>query len=294
MLVDPQNRQASHASQDAARHDVDARSRSVGLRALILPGVIVAGLLALLLAVRNGLEAQVATVAVFLPFGWAFAAGMVSSVNPCGFFILPAYLSYQLGTEEAGFHGSSALQRGTKALLVGLVATSGFLTIMAIVGYLVAAGGQQLVRVFPYAGVTIGGALAALGVWLLLTGRSFGIAAAKRVSVTPERSLRNVFLFGIAYAVGSLSCTLPVFLLVVGSSLATRGLAGSFAQFISYALGMGSILIAVTVGAALFRGAVARSLRLIMPHITRMSALFLVGAGLYLVYYWVRLSGSIL
>ncbi len=258
------------------------------------PGIVVAALLALLVSIRNGIEATVANFASALPFGYAFAAGIVASVNPCGFFMLPAYLSYQVGTTEAGFYASSALKRGVKALGVGLTAASGFLAIIALVGYVIAAGGQRLVHAFPYAGVTIGGILAGLGVWLLLTGRSFGIEAAKRVTIAPRRSVRNVFLFGVTYAAGSLSCTLPVFLLVVGSSLATRGLAGSFGQFISYALGMGSILVAVTIGAAVFRGGVTRSLRVALPYVNRISALFLTGAGLYLIYYWVRLSGSIL
>jgi hypothetical protein len=92
-----------------------------------------------------------------------------------------------------------------------------------------------------------------LGVWLLVTRRSIGIMAASRLSITPQRNLHNVFLFGIGYAVGSLSCTLPVFLVVVGSTLATQGVLSSFSQFIAYSLGMGTILVAVTVGAALFR-----------------------------------------
>jgi len=37
-----------------------------------------------------------------------------------------------------------------------------------------------------------------------------------------------------------------------------------------------------------------RWLRLIVPFVHRVSALFLIGAGLYLVYYWVWLSRSIL
>jgi len=261
---------------------------------IAVPGIVVAALLALLVSIRNGVEATIATFAATLPFGYAFAAGMVASVNPCGFFMLPAYISYQLGTTEEGFYASSPLKRGVRALGVGFAATSGFLAIMAVVGYVIAAGGQRLAHAFPYAGGTIGGILAGLGGWLLLTGHSFGIEAAKRVTIAPRRSVRNVFLFGVAYAAGSLSCTLPVFLLVVGSSLATRGFAGSFGQFISYALGMGSILVAVTIGAAFFQGAVARSLRLALPYVNRISALFLIGAGLYLVYYWVQLSGSLL
>ena len=38
----------------------------------------------------------------------AFSAGMVATVNPCGFALLPAYLSYFLGLEDASqSHGRS-------------------------------------------------------------------------------------------------------------------------------------------------------------------------------------------
>jgi cytochrome c biogenesis protein CcdA len=172
------------------------------------------------------------------------------------------------------------------------VATAGFLAILMVVGLIIAAGGQWLIRVFPYAGVAIGGAMVVLGIWLLVTRRSLGILAASRVTVSPQRNMRNVFLFGIAYAVGSLSCALPIFLVVVGGSLASQGLMDSFMQFIGYGLGMGTILIAVTVGAALFRGTVAKGLRSAIPYVHRMSALFLAGAGAYLVYYWLFVANS--
>ena len=105
--------------------------------------------------------------------------------------------------------------------------------------------------------------------------------------VSPRRNLGNVVAFGAAYSISSLSCTLPIFLAVVGIGLGTQGLGAAFGQFMGYALGMGSVLIAVTVGAALFRGAVAKWLRGSMLAISRASAMFLVGAGGYLIYYWV-------
>lgn len=262
--------------------------------AVIISAVLVAAFLGLMIAVRNRAETAAAGVASLLPFGWAFAAGLVSSVNPCGFFILPAYLSYQLGAEEAGFYASAALRRTWQALRLGLVATLGFVAVMGAAGVVISISGQWLIRIFPYAGVIIGAALAVLGAWLLITGRTLGVIAASRVTVSPQRNLRNVFFFGIAYAVGSLSCTLPVFLLVVGGAIALDGLASSVGQFISYALGMGSVLVAVTIGAALFRNAVARSLRAVTPYVHTVSALFLIGAGLYLFYYWTWLSGFIL
>jgi cytochrome c biogenesis protein CcdA len=226
-------------------------------------------------------------LADLLPVGYAFAAGMVASVNPCGFFMLPSYISYHLGTEEAGYYETHVANRTAKALLLGGVATVGFVLVFAAIGAIISTGGYWLVTVFPYAGVGIGAAMIGLGLWLLITRRSIGIMAASRVSITPQRNLRNVFLFGMGYAVGSLSCTLPVFLVVVGSALATQGFAASFTQFIGYALGMGAILVAVTLGTALFRGTVARWLRAVVPCVHRMSALFLLGAGAYLIYYWV-------
>jgi len=261
---------------------------------ILLPVLIVAGLLVLLIAVRNRAESTVAELAGLFPLGWAFSAGVVASVNPCGFFMLPAYLSYQLGARSAAFEQSSRTRRAAHALGLGVVATSGFLLILAAVGVVVAAGGQWLLRTFPYAGVAIGVALTLLGAWMLRSGRTIGLLAASRAHIAPQRSVGNVFLFGIAYATGSLSCTLPVFLLVVGTSLASQGLLASFGPFISFGLGMGTILMAVTIGAALFQDAVARTLRTVVPHIHRISALFLISAGLYLTYYWVWISGSIL
>ncbi len=81
--------------------------------------------------------------------------------------------------------------------------------------------------------------------------------------------------------------------MVVGSSLTSQGLLGSLSQFIGYALGMGTILVAVTLGAALFQGTVARALRKALPYVHRTSALFMVGAGAYLIYYWVFFADSI-
>lgn len=262
------------------------------LYAYAIPAGVVVLILLALIAIQNSAESAVAGVAAWLPVGWAFAAGMVASVNPCGFLLLPSYISYQLGSQEDGYYEQSAVRRLGRALVLGGVATSGFILILAVVGLAIAAGGQTLIRVFPFAGVAIGAAMAGLGLYLLISHRTLGIMSASRVTITPEKNLRNVFSFGIVYAVGSLSCTLPIFLVVVGGSLASGDLTASFLQFIGYALGMGSVLIAVTVGAALFRGAVSKGLRWVMPYVHTMSALFLVGAGLYLVYYWVAITGA--
>ena len=269
-----------------------ARSPWVGtVLAYGVPGVLVAALIGVLISLQANAESTVSDFAGALPIGFAAAAGVVASVNPCGFFMLPGYVAYQLGTQEAGYDQLSYSRRIFRALAVGLMATLGFVLIFAAVGAVIAAGGSFLGRVFPFLGLAVGVSMVAFGTYLLFTHRFVGVLAASRIQVTPQRNLGNAFVFGLGYAVGSLSCTLPIFLVVVGGALGAAGFLASFSQFLAFALGMGVVVIAVTIGAAIFRDAVARVLRRALPHVHRASSLFLVGAGGYLIYYWIFFAG---
>ena len=72
-----------------------------------------------------------------LPFGFAFGAGMVAAVNPCGFAMLPAYLSLCLGNQDAGFEKRSSLRRPLRALLIGGAVSSGFVLLFGLAGIVV-------------------------------------------------------------------------------------------------------------------------------------------------------------
>jgi cytochrome c biogenesis protein CcdA len=220
-----------------------------------------------------------------LPLAYAFSAGMVATVNPCGFAMLPAYVSYQLGAREAGYEARPLIYRALRALALGLVVTGGFVLLFSAVGAVVALGGRAIVGAVPWAALVIGAVLVLLGLGALV-GRSPHLAALSRVQLPSGAGWRGVFLFGVAYAVASLSCTLPIFLVVVGSALAAGGAVPALLMFLAYGLGMGAVMIAVTLGAALFKGAVARALRRVVPYVERASAVLLIGAGGYIVYYW--------
>lgn len=257
---------------------------------ILAPTLAVLVVLVLLVGLRSGVEERMAQLAALLPVSYAFAAGMVASVNPCGMLMLPSYAVYQLGSFDDADR-RHIVRRLLLAIRLSLVVTAGFTLVFAIVGGVIAAGGQWLVTVFPYAGLLIGVAMAALGLWLLIGHKTVGIAAAGRVRITPARNIGNMFLFGIVYAIGSLSCTLPIFLVVVGSALGGGDAAASFGQFLGYALGMGTVILAVTIGTALFRKAVSAWMDRLVPYVHRFSALFLIGAGLYLVIYWIFIVG---
>ncbi|MGD2164732.1 MAG: cytochrome c biogenesis protein CcdA [Anaerolineae bacterium] len=271
-----------------SRSGQEAGARALAV-SLIGPLVLVIALLVLIVGVRGSVEQTVSNLASLLPVGYAFAAGMVASVNPCGALMLPSYIFFQLGADDEV--SDPTLERMLRALRLAIATTSGFAVIFGAVGVVVSVTGQWLTAVFPFAGLMIGLAMAGLGLWLLISHRSLGILAASRVSVTPQQSLGNMFLFGIAYAISSLSCTLPIFLVVVGSALTAGDWTASMAQFLGYALGMGAVMAAVSVGTSLVRQVVERWLRRLMPYVHRASALFLLGAGLYLIYYWIFEAG---
>ena len=64
------------------------------------------------------------------PLAVAFAAGLIAIMNPCGFAMLPAYLSYFMGSgENAEVSRPAALRR---ALLVGGVMSLSFLVIFGV------------------------------------------------------------------------------------------------------------------------------------------------------------------
>lgn len=230
-----------------------------------------------------------------LPVGYAFGAGMVSTVNPCGFVMLPGYLALYLGTGSDQFYQRSPFSRGMRALWIAAVMTVGFVLFFGAIGTVVSFGGQLVIGIMPWVGLFIGLALFASGLWML-AGRSLSAGIfnriAERFGDPREVSTRGFFLYGIAFGAASLSCTLPIFLTVVGSSFTSEGAASGLSQFISYALGMGSVVLGLTLGAALVKeGLVVGYLRRLMPYVQPISAWLLVLAGGYIVYYWLIPGG---
>jgi cytochrome c-type biogenesis protein len=64
------------------------------------------------------------------PYALALNAGMLATVNPCGFALLPAYLGAFLSTQGEQSR-VSAVRRG---LLVSLTVTLGFVVVFAVFG----------------------------------------------------------------------------------------------------------------------------------------------------------------
>lgn len=281
------------------------------LQSLWLPGLISLGVMAVALAAGfaigpggNTIVGQilnfsgessnkVGNIGTLLPFGFAFAAGMVATVNPCGFVMLPTYLTMYVGDGQ-GLDGESAgpvpfVKQFAKALYVSAALGLGFVLLFGSVGLAVSAGARSVATIFPWIGFLLGFIMAGLGAYIFAGGKLYTGAAqsaAARIGDPRDQSLKGYFLFGLSYATASLSCTLPIFLGIVTASLATQGIAGAVGQFLAYALGMAFVITILTISIAVFKGALINQFRKVMPYLNSISAGILVIVGGYLIFYW--------
>ena len=234
-------------------------------------------------------------LSTLFPLGFAFSAGMVSSVNPCGFALLPAYLGLYLGDDDAAARGG-ATERFAKAVLVGATMTLGFILVFAVIGLPVALGARSLASLFPWIGLGVGALLAAAGAYMVSGGKVYaalGVRLSAAVGGQNTRGVRGYFAFGLGYGAASLSCTLPIFLAVVGNTVTASTALGSLGQLLLYAAGMGAVILALTLSIALFRGAMVRTLRRALPHVQTVSAALLLLSGAFIVYYWLTIGGML-
>ena len=225
---------------------------------------------------------------------FALAAGMASAVNPCGFAMLPAYLGMYLGDKEDEQKAVQPVKHLARALLVGLTVTAGFVVLFGVVGAIIGLGANFIGDLLQWLGLVIGIGLAIVGAWMVGGGKLYtGIAAqaASHMGNPAQVSMKGYFIFGISYGTASLSCTLPIFLAVVGISVAGAKASSVLSDFLLFALGMGLVIIALTLGMAFFKSAMVGALRKALPYIQPVGAWLMVIAGMYIVFYWLTIGG---
>lgn len=236
------------------------------------------------------LSESIGNLAGMLQLGYAFGAGMVAAVNPCGFAMLPVYLSLYLGADDAQYEERSWIYRVARAAGVTAVVTAGFGLLFGVIGIIVSAGGSFLLHMMPWFSIIIGAALILLGIWMML-GKHLSIdfmtTLSARIGDPRNISIKGFFLFGLGFGATSLGCTLPIFLVVVGGSLTAGDFLSGIIQFLLYILGTGTILFILSIGMAFIKGGTVLALfRRVLPYINMISGILLILAGSYICYYW--------
>ncbi|HEY5663553.1 MAG TPA: cytochrome c biogenesis protein CcdA [Ilumatobacter sp.] len=214
------------------------------------------------------------------PFALALTAGMAATVNPCGFALLPAYLSAFVGLDD-GRSRSSAVGRG---LAVSAVLTAGFVAVFGSIGLVITLFASGVQRYLPWATVVIGIGLVALGIFLL-TGRQLVLSIPKLDRGGADGTLLSMFLFGVSYAVASLSCTIGPFLAVTSTTFRNENHLSGVTVFVVYGVGMGVVVSVLTLAVALAREGLVGRFRSLLPKMNLIAGAFLVIAGAYVAYF---------
>ncbi|MPZ25941.1 MAG: cytochrome c biogenesis protein CcdA [Micromonosporaceae bacterium] len=218
------------------------------------------------------------------PVGLALAAGVLAAVNPCGFALLPAYLGL-LVRGEAGATSPSLPAAVGRALAAAGAMTLGFAAVFGAFGLVISPVAGQVQRHLPWFTIGLGLVVLAVGLWLLV-GRAISIPGIRPGGgPAVRRTVPSMALFGAAYAVASLSCTIGPFLATVIVTFRTGSFSSGVAVFLAYAAGMGLAVGAAALTVALSRDAVPRGLRRWGPRITRIGGGPLAAAGAYVAYY---------
>nr|WP_246220870.1 cytochrome c biogenesis protein CcdA [Phytoactinopolyspora mesophila] len=217
-----------------------------------------------------------------MPIALAVAAGMLAVVNPCGFALLPAYASFLV----IGDDSPDRIAAIRRALGFALAMTAGFAAVFGVFGVLLSlvSNTSGVQRFLPWFTVVLGIGLLGLGGWLIagknIPGMRFGVKG-------PEltRSMGSMAAFGITYAIASLSCTFVPFLITVVASFRSGSFAGGLAVFGAYALGMGLVVVSVSLAVALAQTTVVTWLRKAGRLVPRIGGGLLLVAGAYVAYY---------
>ncbi len=220
-----------------------------------------------------------------VPFAFAFAAGLVATVNPCGFAMLPAYLSYFLGLDD---RATPEVEGGgiVRGLLVGAVVSAGFLFVFGVAGALVSLGVRSIIDFIPWLAIVVGVFIAILGAAMVF-GYEPTFTLPKLNRGADSRRLSSMFVFGVSYAIASLSCALPVFLAVVAAASATSNFVSALATFVVYGLGMSMFLVVLTLALSVGKDGLARKLKRILPYVSRVSGAVLLVVGVYITWFWI-------
>lgn len=215
-------------------------------------------------------------------FAYNFILGVMSAVNPCGFVLLPTYLIYYLGTELQRQESVAVTLR--RALLVGSAVSSGFVGLFLMVGVITQSLTTAVLDNSKYFAFVVGLGLVVMGA-MMLAGWKPRIAQ-PNVNLQRERTYRNMFYFGIAYAVASIGCTLGFLTSAVFGSVGRHGFVSGVLSISLYGVGMASLVIALTVALAFAQMNIVSSLKKSFRFFDKVSAFFVLITGLYLTWYW--------
>ena len=210
----------------------------------------------------------------------AFTAGMVATFNPCGFSLLPAYIGAFVAGDAVD---DRADRRVMRAVGVAAAVSVGFVIVFTTVGLVIDSIASKVRQQLPWVTIVIGGLLIIAGI-ATVAGWKPAIAVRGPQLTTDSGDALVMVGFGATYGIASLSCTIGPFLAVTGTAFSRSPLEG-IATYVAYALGMGVIILVLSIAAALAHSTVANHMRRLTRIAPSIGGALMVLAGGYAIWY---------
>ena len=215
-------------------------------------------------------------------FAYSFILGVLAAVNPCGFVLLPTYLIFFLGTREETELTTSVRMR--RALVVSSGISIGFLAIFFVIGVISRLFTQWIELNAKYASLAIGIVLV-IGGARMLSGWTPKFAL-PQIGGVQTKTFRATVIYGVAYAVASIGCTIGFLTTAVFGSIALHGFISGVFSILLYGLGMAMLVTALTVSLAFAKTGIVTMIKNRLHIVQRLGAIFVTITGIYLVLYW--------
>ena len=167
---------------------------------------------------------------------------------------------------------------------MGIAVSSGFIGLFLIVGIISRAFTTVIRDNAKYAALIIGIGLIAMGI-AMFRGWKPPITQ-PNMAMQKQRTWRNMFVFGIAYAVASIGCTIGLLVSVILGSVGRHGFVSGVLSIALYGLGMGLLVTSLTVTLAFARFGMVSNLKKSFPIFDKVSAIAVTLTGVYLAWYW--------
>lgn len=215
---------------------------------------------------------------------FSFIAGLVAFFAPCSFAILPGYITYYISKHSIEDKGRKLIKNILQGFIFGLIASIGFFTVFGLAGFGVIAIGQFIKQFIPWIAIVTGIILIFVGVFMFF-GKELLFFKAPKIKFIDKNEKAGIYLFGIVYAIGSLGCVFPIFLSIVIQGIAADSFLDGAYTILTYVLGMSIIMITITTLTFATKYLILKKIEKILPYVKKLSAIVLVFAGAYMIYY---------
>jgi cytochrome c biogenesis protein CcdA len=204
---------------------------------------------------------------------FAFAAGASAFLSPCGYPMLPGYISYYMGTELSS----------VKALYTGLTCTLGLITTFSIIGAIASIVGNVINPYIPLLELVAGVTTILFGVTMLF---EINLPFMLALKAPKRKGFIGIYLYGIIYGLATLGCSAPIFFATLFWAIVQSGPLNGLITFLVYSIGMGVPLIVTSILVSLVKKRILKRLTKMTPKIQKFSGTILVIIGVYLIYYY--------